>query len=161
MKALRLFITTTILCVAGMAVTVQAQDKRNDDWKQKMMSEKIAFLTNEMQITPEEAQSFWPVYNQIFKDKDEALKNVFKTFRELEEAIENGKSEKEIKRLLAAYLEAEQRQRDTDSQVAEQIGKVLPVEKTARFFIAEEKFRRQQIHRLHGKPESRGSKPQQ
>lgn len=161
MKALRLFITTTILCVAGMAVTVQAQDKRNDDWKQKMMSEKIAFLTNEMQITPEEAQSFWPVYNQIFKDKDEALKNVFKTFRELEEAIENGKSEKEIKRLLAAYLEAEQRQRDTDSQVAEQIGKVLPVEKTARFFIAEEKFRRQQIHRLHGKPDSRGSKPQQ
>ena len=161
MKALRLFITTTILCVAGMAVTVQAQDKRNYDWKQKMMSEKIAFLTNEMQITPEEAQSFWPVYNQIFKDKDEALKNVFKTFRELEEAIENGKSEKEIKRLLAAYLEAEQRQRDTDSQVAEQIGKVLPVEKTARFFIAEEKFRRQQIHRLHGKPDSRGSKPQQ
>ena len=161
MKALRLFITTTILCVAGMAVTVQAQDKRNDDWKQKMMSEKIAFLTNEMQITPEEAQSFWPVYKQIFKDKDEALKNVFKTFRELEEAIENGKSEKEIKRLLAAYLEAEQRQRDTDSQVAEQIGKVLPVEKTARFFIAEEKFRRQQIHRLHGKPDSRGSKPQQ
>ena len=161
MKALRLFITTTILCVAGMAVTVQAQDKRNDDWKQKMMSEKIAFLTNEMQITPEEAQSFWPVYNQIFKDQDEALKNVFKTFRELEEAIENGKSEKEIKRLLAAYLEAEQRQRDTDSQVAEQIGKVLPVEKTARFFIAEEKFRRQQIHRLHGKPDSRGSKPQQ
>ena len=161
MKALRLFITTTILCVAGMAVTVQAQDKRNDDWKQKMMSEKIAFLTIEMQITPEEAQSFWPVYNQIFKDKDEALKNVFKTFRELEEAIENGKSEKEIKRLLAAYLEAEQRQRDTDSQVAEQIGKVLPVEKTARFFIAEEKFRRQQIHRLHGKPDSRGSKPQQ
>ena len=161
MKALRLFITTTILCVAGMAVTVQAQDKRNDDRKQKMMSEKIAFLTNEMQITPEEAQSFWPVYNQIFKDKDEALKNVFKTFRELEEAIENGKSEKEIKRLLAAYLEAEQRQRDTDSQVAEQIGKVLPVEKTARFFIAEEKFRRQQIHRLHGKPDSRGSKPQQ
>ena len=122
MKALRLFITTTILCVAGMAVTVQAQDKRNDDWKQKMMSEKIAFLTNEMQITPEEAQSFWPVYNQIFKDKDEAFKNVFKTFPELEEAIENGKSEKEIKRLLAAYLEAEQRQRDTDSQVAEQIG---------------------------------------
>ena len=161
MKALRLFITTTILCVAGMAVTVQAQDKRNDDWKQKMMSEKIAFLTNEMQITPEEAQSFWPVYNQLFTDKDEALKNVFKTFRELEEAIENGKSEKEIKRLLAAYLEAEQRQRDTDSQVAEQIGKVLPVEKTARFFIAEEKFRRQQIHRLHGKPDSRGSKPQQ
>ena len=161
MKALRLFITTTILCVAGMAVTVQAQDKRNDDWKQKMMSEKIAFLTNEMQITPEEAQSFWPVYNQIFKDKDEALKNVFKTFRELEEAIENGKSEKEIKRLLAAYLEAEQRQRDTDSQVAEQTGKVLPVEKTARFPIAEEKFRRQQIHRLHGKPDSRGSKPQQ
>ena len=161
MKALRLFITTTILCVAGKAVTVQEQDKKNDACKQKKKNKKIAFLTNEMQITPEEAQSFWPVYNQIFKDKDEALKNVFKTFRELEEAIENGKSEKEIKRLLAAYLEAEQRQRDTDSQVAEQIGKVLPVEKTARFFIAEEKFRRQQIHRLHGKPDSRGSKPQQ
>ena len=62
---------------------------------------------------------------------------------------------------MEAYLAAEQQQRDIDAQVAERVGKVLPVEKTARLFIAEEKFRRQQINRLHGKPESRGSKPQQ
>ena len=75
------------------------------------MSEKIAFLTSEMQITPEEAQVFWPVYNQIWKEKDEVMKKIFKSFRELEEALDSGKSGKEINKLMEAYLAAEQQQR--------------------------------------------------
>ena len=161
MKSVKFFFAIAVLCMAGMTGTVEAQERRNEDWKQKFMSEKIAFLTSEMQITPEEVQVFWPVYNQIWKEKDEVMKKIFKSFRELEEALDSGKSGKEINKLMEAYLAAEQQQRDIDAQVAERVGKVLPVEKTARLFIAEEKFRRQQINRLHGKPESRGSKPQQ
>ena len=161
MKSVKFFFAIAVLCMAGMNGTVEAQERRNEDWKQKFMSEKIAFLTSEMQITPEEAQVFWPVYNQIWKEKDEVMKKIFKSFRELEEALDSGKSGKEINKLMEAYLAAEQQQRDIDAQVAERVGKVLPIEKTARLFIAEEKFRRQQINRLHGKPESRGSKPQQ
>ena len=116
-----------------------------------MRAEKIAFLTTETGITPEEAQAFWPVYNQVNKERDEAMKKVFKTYRELEAAIEAGKPEKEIEKLLENYTEAQKAQREVDNKVAEQYKKVLPVDKVAKVFISEEKFRRQHIRMLqHG-----------
>ena len=46
-----------------------------EDWKEKIQSEKIAFLTTEIGLTPEEAQAFWPVYNQALI-KTSYLKNL-------------------------------------------------------------------------------------
>ena len=71
------------------------------------MNEKIAFLTTEIGITPTEGQTFWPVYNQVQKDKDEAMRNVFKTYRAMSKALEEGKSSKELEKLLDAYLDAQ------------------------------------------------------
>ena len=120
------------------------------------MSEKIAFLTVETGITPEEAQTFWPVYNEINKKKDEAMHNVFKTYKNLEDALKAGKSEKEIERLMEDYIEALETQKEIDSEAVEKYRKVLPVEKVAKLYIGEEKFRRQHIRKLHNKP---GDKP--
>ena len=67
MKASGILKTIAALAVVLMTVPSFAQDgkgKRDESWKEKMRSEKIAFLTNEISLTPEEAQLFWPVYNQ-------------------------------------------------------------------------------------------------
>ena len=115
------------------------------------MSERVAFLTLEMNLTPEEAQVFWPVYNQINGEKDEAIHNVFKAYRALEEAIKTEKSEKEISRLLDAYLSAKVAQSEFEKKADEQFRKVLPVSKVAKLYLGEEKFRRQHIRKLHEK----------
>ena len=121
------------------------------DWKEKMMSERVAFLTMEMNLTPEEAQVFWPVYNQINGEKDEAIHNVFKAYKALDEAIKTEKSEKEISRLLDAYLSAKAAQSEFEKKADEQFRKVLPVSKVAKLYLGEEKFRRQHIRKLHEK----------
>lgn len=113
------------------------------------MSEKIAFLTNEMGITPEESQAFWPIYNQLNQEKDSAMRKVFESYRTLSDAVEAGKSGKEIEKLLEAYLDAQENSRDLENDMAEKLMKVLPVEKVAKLYLAEERFRRHQIHRLH------------
>ena len=121
-----------------------------------MMSEKIAFLTNEMGITPEESQTFWPVYNQLNKEKDESMRKVFESYRRLSEAVEAGKTGKEVEKLLDAYLDAQKSSRDIENDMAEKLMKVLPVEKVAKLYLAEERFRRHQIHKLHeGKKQER------
>ena len=56
------------------SLDINASNNCKEDWKKKMMSEKIAFLTIELDITPEEAQVFWPVYNQVETEKDQAMK---------------------------------------------------------------------------------------
>lgn len=143
------FIAAMMLALTG---TASASTSWTDNWKEKMMSEKIAFLTIELGITPEEAQAFWPVYNEINKERDEAMHNVFKTYKALENAVEAGKSEKEVSSLLDKYLDALDAQREVDSKAAGRYRKVLSEDKVAKLYIGEEKFRRQHIRRLHNKP---------
>ena len=133
------------------SMTASAHKNCNQDWKQKMMSEKVAFLTAEMDLTPEEAQVFWPVYNEVNKRSDEAMHKVFGTFKALEQALNEGKSEKEVQKLLDQYLKALDMQKETNSEAAEKYKKVLPAEKVARLYVGEERFRRQHIRRLHSK----------
>ena len=143
------FIAAMMLALTG---TASASTSWTDNWKEKMMSEKIAFLTIELGITPEEAQAFWPVYNEINKERDEAMHNVFKTYKALENAVEAGKSEKEVSSLLDKYLDALDAQWEVESKAAGRYRKVLSEDKVAKLYIGEEKFRRQHIRRLHNKP---------
>ena len=120
-----------------------------DDWKEKLMAEKIAFLTLEVGLTPEEAQVFWPVYNQVEKEKDEAMFNVIRAYKEMSKALEEKKNEKEVSALLDKYLEAQKKLNEIENGVAEKYKAVLPVDKVVKLYVAEEKFRRQQIRKLH------------
>lgn len=141
----RIFIITVLAICLGM--TADAHKRCDNDWKEKIMSEKIAFLTMEMNITPEEAQAFWPVYNQVEQEKDAALEQVIKSYKALSAAVEqNTKTE----RLLEAYLEAQKNLRKVDNEAPERYKAVLSAEKVAKLYVAEEKFRRQHIRKLHG-----------
>lgn len=146
----KIFTILTTLCFIAVTGTA-AQPKNREDWKQKMMNEKIAFLTTELNITPEEGQVFWPVYNKVNQEKDAAMRNVFKAYRNLAKATEEGVKGKELEKLLKAYLDAQQAQREVEEDSAEKFMKILSTEKTAKLYLAEERFRRRQIYKLnHG-----------
>ena len=134
--------------MACFGITANAYNKCGEDWKEKLMSEKIAFLTMEMNITPEEAQVFWPVYNQVEKEKDAALEQVIKSYKALSTAVEQNT---DASKLLDDYLAAQEKLRKIDNEAAAKYKTVLSAEKVAKLYVAEEKFRRQHIRRLHGK----------
>lgn len=50
----------------GVSVFAVAQDDNADDEKQggRVYTLMVAYLTKELNLTPEEAQKFWPIYNQ-------------------------------------------------------------------------------------------------
>ncbi len=137
------------------AVTAQAQPKFDEGWKERVQSEKIAFLTMELNITPEEAQAFWPVYNKVEKELDMSRFEVIKAYKALADAVDADKPAKEIATLLDKYLEAKTNQDKLDNSAAQTYKEVLPVEKVAKLYVAEEKFRRQYITKLHKRPEDR------
>ena len=147
-------IATCMLILLGTA-TAQAQPKFDDGWKERVQSEKIAFLTMELNITPEEAQTFWPVYNKVDKELDQARFEVMKAYKALADAIDAGKPSKEISTLLDKYLAAKTNQDKLDSSAAQTYKSVLPVEKVAKLYVAEEKFRRQYITKLNRRPEEK------
>lgn len=145
------YIKKIIIITAALvfgAVNAFANNETKEDWKEKLQAEKIAFLTMEIGLTPQEAQVFWPVYNEINEEKDQAMYEVIKYYWEMSKAIEAGKPEKEIKTLLDKYLEAQEKQRKIDNDAADKYKKVLPTEKVAKLYIGEEKFRRLNIRKL-------------
>lgn len=148
MKRICLILSLTAL--AALTFGAGAQD-RKPSWKEKMQNEMIAFLTTEMDLTPAEAQIFWPVYNQVNKQRDAAHREVMTAYKKLSETIDSDRSEKEIESALVKYLEALDRVREIDSGAAGEYKSILPASKVAKLYRGEEKFRRSQICKLHNR----------
>ena len=57
-----------IFAVGAFAQGPQGPRRGGDDgWRERVRSEKVAFLTQEIDLTESEAQVFWPIYNEIQK----------------------------------------------------------------------------------------------
>lgn len=135
-----------LVCTGALAQNAP----QGGDWMSRMRSEKIAFLTSEIGLTPEEAQAFWPIYNKAEAEEGSAFEATMKAFRALEDAVRQKKSEAEISRLLDEYTSAVSKSETVSVKYVAQYKKVLSAEKVAKLFLAEEKFRNNQIHRLQG-----------
>ena len=135
-----------------------AQENRNRNWEDRMKAEKIAFLTDAMDLTSSEAERFWPVYNRCEAEKREAWKQIFDSYRALENGIKSGKEDKEIATLMDKYFKAQKAGDNIDEKYVAEYRKILPNKKIAKLFIGEENFRRLQIHRLNRNDNSKNDK---
>ena len=156
MKSLKVFAVALAAFALLSTSSIQAQPKKGEGWQSKMKSEKIGFITMELNLSPEEAQVFWPVYNEIAEKKSELQKTVRESYSALLNALkEDGVSDKEIDQLLDNYLAAKQAVQEYTKGHAAKYRKVLSSKKVAKLYVAEEKFRRQNIRNLGG-PQSHG-----
>jgi hypothetical protein len=151
MKHMKLF-TAAIAAFMIFTATSSAQPKEKNNWHQKMQSEMIAFITAELELTPEEAQVFWPVYNQIAKTKSESHKTVAAAYKVLKEALDNeNASDEQVNRLLDEYLAAKKANNDSDKGEVEKYRKILPAKNVVKLYTAQEKFSRNHIRNFKGK----------
>lgn len=152
MKTYIKYFMASILLLVGASAFAQGQGNRQqgNDWMARMRSEKIAFLTSEIGLTPEEAQAFWPIYNKAEAESSAAFDATMKAYRALEEAVRQKKSEKDISKLLDDYTTAVNNSQTANVKYVAQYKKILSAEKVAKLFVAEERFRNNQIHRLQG-----------
>lgn len=103
---------------AFISIGIQAQQNiRNND---KIKSLEIAFVTRELNLTIEEAQHFWPVFNKY--------KQEFKS-------LVSGKIPNED------LLDKQQRVLDFRKKYRAEFLKVIPSEKVNQFYTVEAKFR--------------------
>ena len=125
------------LCAFAQQPDGPAPDPKNHH--KRFQAEKVAFLTNEMDLTVEEAQVFWPVYNEYSKAADAAHHDVMCALDKIRDskAISDEEAAKAVDELVAAR----QKEADLMAQYTEKFKKVLPVKKVAALFAAEEGFR--------------------
>ena len=132
------------------AVKQHQQEKKKYPSREELQSQKIAFFTQELDLTPEEAQKFWPVYNEAGKKLQAARKEINMCLKELHTALksETPASDAEIKLLMGKYFKACEAEIETQSDNFEEIAKVIPIHKAAKTFSLEERFRVMLIKQL-------------
>ena len=154
-------ILTTVLCAVALFLgtsVLHAQNEGGRNWQERMKAEKIAFLTDAMDLTPAEAEKFWPIYNRSEAERRDSFRQMMEAYRALENGIKSGKDEKEIANLMDRYLKAQKAGDDIDEKYVDEYRKILSNKKIAKLFIGEENFRRLQIHKLNKNDNSKNDK---
>ena len=73
MKNLNFFIVTILLISVSTFGQRGPIRERFQEKKEQIKALKVAFITTELNLTPEEAAKFWPIFN-AFEDKQKEIK---------------------------------------------------------------------------------------
>ena len=131
-------------------------EKQENTRFQQIQSARIAFFTTEMELTPAEAEDFWPLYNKLWKEKEAAHNAAQKALKEISRHIKGEKklaSEAELKTLMVEYVESNAAVGAIDMKYQAEFLTIISVEKLAKFYKSEEDFRMRMIHQLRRDPE--------
>jgi uncharacterized protein YwgA len=111
---------------------------------QRMRLLKISFLTNAIDLTPEEAEKFWPIYNkynaQIVESKNALDRGLFIEFSKGQTL--DDLSEEEAEELLAELTKREQALLNQRAAMHHELRKVLSAKKLVLLVKAERDFNR-------------------
>lgn len=146
-KIIAFTIMMFVVAVATNKLNAQNDDKEPKNKWEKFRAEKVAFLTTELDLSPEEAQKFWPVYNQLEKERWESHKQREKLEDKVREAEDN-MPEREIVKLTRDYAASMQKEANMMVEFNEKFLKILPPEKVLKLYKAENEFRFQMIKKF-------------
>ncbi|MGM9721628.1 MAG: hypothetical protein ACI3YW_03275 [Candidatus Egerieousia sp.] len=139
-------------------------DKKPRRWNE-IMSQKVAFVTQQLQLTPEEAEKFWPIYNAASEEVWKASKKTLRAIAALVNSTKDDatQSEEEIKKLVANLDNCKMNEIKTFNKLFTEISKALPLKKAAKIYGIEEQFRQHLIKNLSkrapGQKSKEASKP--
>ncbi len=120
------------------------------EMRAQLESAYIAFITTELQLTPEESQRFWPVYNE-YKDKRRAIKQNHRALKGKVDLM----SDAELENYLTANFDHEQDQLDLKRDYFNKLRGVLPIRKIAKLNQAENKFKRRVLEMIKNRRNNR------
>ena len=114
--------------------------------KDKIAAAKVAFITQQLNLSTSEAQLFWPIYNEE-QDKYEALRDKRKEVKAIKENLIEA-SDKEIDTYLNLELSIKQKELEIQKEYHEKIKKVIGARKLAGLYKAEDDFKKELLKQL-------------
>jgi len=128
-----LFISFTI------CFSTNAQENKTTK-EQEIKSQKIAFFTDKIGLTPDEAQVFWPIYNDYWAKKNKIIadrKDKMTYFADHSENMNND----EMVRYADQYIHYEMELAELLDEYHVKFKKILPIEKVMKIYLADYEFK--------------------
>lgn len=128
-----LFVLGFVLGTAAL----YAQGPMND----RVKALKVAFITEQLNLTPEEAQAFWPLYNQ-HEEKRENFRRKEHSALKAQRKVVDSILPKAASVLLEDFLALQEEKYEVERDFIVKISKVIPPQKTLLLLGAEKAFKK-------------------
>ena len=131
-----------------MAPAAQAQGGRRAQRLGQLENAKIAFITNRVALTQDQAQRFWPLYNE-FSDRRRELN---RSGRLLRRDITEGMTDQQLRDSFAQAFNTRQQELNLEKEYFDKFQKVISLRQVAQLFQAERDFTKEVIKRVANVP---------
>lgn len=133
-----------LLLSVALSYTVYGQPSKN-----KFETHRIAFITQRLNLTPEEAQQFWPIFNQ-FTDKMQQIRSSSKPEKSIDEL-----GDSDTEKIILSEFDKEARELELKKEYYQKFKKVISVKKIAKLYRAERDFKALLLERIQQNKEER------
>lgn len=143
MKTFTKYLYVLVFWLTVITVAAQPGTKRD-----KIEALRVSFISQKVNFTTQEAQLFWPLYNE-YNDKLDLNR---KTFRKQygPNSDFSVKTDKDAEMYLAAEFTLKQKEFELYKEYYEKFKKAMPVKKVALLRKAEEDFKKELIKNIKG-----------
>lgn len=130
-----------------MAQPGEVDKMHKGERKEKVEAMKVAYITNKLELTPAEAQQFWPVFNE-FENKIQAIRQSRR--KDSKDGMDNldQLSDKEVEALIDSEVGFRQKELDVLKEYHSKFKAVLPIRKVAKLYRAQEDFKRELLKKI-------------
>jgi hypothetical protein len=144
---LRRFWLAAFLLLAGIAPSfAQGGDNSRSE---KLESARIAYITDKISLTQDQAQRFWPLYNEFTAKRRELHQQGRQRMRDRDFSA---MSEREIRGIINNEFARRQNELNLEKEYMERLEKVISIRQVAQLMQAERTFTKALIQRLDDKP---------
>ncbi len=138
----------------------EKRNERQEERKENIEAMKVGFITKKLDLTSEEAQKFWPVYNQYSDKIQEVRKKRRMDNRETKQKFD-ALSDKEVEAAVDNEMGFRQKELDIQKEYHSKFKSVLPIKKVAKLYAAEEQFKMELLNKLRDKERKQPPPPKE
>jgi len=113
--------------------------------RERIQTAKIAFLSQKLELTPEEAQKFWPVYNEFNQKKKDI--QIERRIARLE-MEKSSFSDEDAKKMISNEFKARKNELQLEEQYFQKFQEIITPKKVVRLAHAEREFNSRIIKRM-------------
>ncbi len=118
---------------------------QNQSALEKIEAAKIALITERLELTPEQAEKFWPIYRE-YSEKQREIRQEFQTLKR--EFDPNNTSEEESRRVLDKGHQIKERQLELDRSYSNRMQQVVTSRQLMNLKKAEDDFKDMLMKRI-------------
>jgi len=143
----RILIIFTLVISFSLSGMAQERGRGMHKMSERFEAEKISFITQKLELTPEEAQLFWPLYNELGKKRKENREQTKILFRKLRTSPEE-LSDNELGDISDKLIELRLQEAILQKEYHKKYKKILPAKKILTLYHTERQFQNMLLRQI-------------